>query len=96
MDYRHVLTAAHCCFDKENKLRPSQIMSIAAGNLNISIGRSYPTIVKNVQTIIVHSMYKASDIVHDIAVLKVGLKLQRMYLMMEACVLDFWKFSALD
>ncbi|XP_063926202.1 trypsin alpha-3-like [Zophobas morio] len=70
VDYRHVLTAAHCCFDAANKPYPPQIMSIAAGSLNI--GRSNNnSVVKGVLAIIPHKKYDWERITNDVAVIKI-------------------------
>ncbi|RZC38258.1 trypsin alpha-3-like, partial [Asbolus verrucosus] len=70
VDYRHVLTAAHCCFNNENKPLPPQMMSIAAGTLNIRYLDSF-TVIKNAHEIIVHPRYQPENILNDIAIIRV-------------------------
>ncbi|KAK9686538.1 Trypsin [Popillia japonica] len=71
IDTQHVVTAAHCVVDDNDKVLTASIVSVRVGDLYTN-SISTTTVTKSVKYIFVHEKYNSYAITNDIAILRVS------------------------
>jgi len=70
LDSNSIVTAAHCCFDSNNKVISANYLTVVVGDLNLFRNMS-TTVVRNVQYVFTHEDYSSKTIANDIAIMRI-------------------------